>query len=168
MKQRGFTIFELIITLAIAGILVAFGLPAIGNYLSGAKARAAANEFASAVALAKSSAIKSNRSAYVTPLVSPQPSNNEWGGGWVVWVDYNKDGVRASANVEDVLVQQSTGALIALKSGNGGQIRFNSMGLAVNFSGMELEVAGSAQASDTTRRLITVSALGATSVVKKN
>lgn len=165
MKERGFTIIELMITVAIAGVLVGLGLPALNDFVNNSRARSAANDFATAVAVARSEAIKANKSAYLTPLANS--AGDEWGAGWVVWVDKNNNSTR-NATTEDVLLYNTTRAVMNQTSGTTGSVQFSSSGVAVNFSGMNVEVARSATAPERTRRVINVSAAGFTSVRKKN
>ena len=58
VKSSGFTLVELMITLAIAGILVAVGIPSFNSTISDSRLTSYANEFVTALNLARSEAIK--------------------------------------------------------------------------------------------------------------
>lgn len=57
-RQNGFTIVELMITLAIAGVLVAFAAPAFNNVIRDNRLTTSANDVSLALNLARSEAIK--------------------------------------------------------------------------------------------------------------
>lgn len=58
----GFSLIELVITVAIMGILLALALPSFSTYLRNAKLRAAAETFLTGVQLARSEAVRMNTS----------------------------------------------------------------------------------------------------------
>jgi type IV fimbrial biogenesis protein FimT len=59
-KYSGFTLTELMITLAIVGILITVGVPSMQNFIQGNRLIAASNELLSALNIARSEAIKLN------------------------------------------------------------------------------------------------------------
>lgn len=91
-KQTGFTLVELMITLALAAIILTFAVPGFQNTIRNTRAPTQANTFVSALNLARSEAIKYGAIAHVE-AVAPV-GGNEYGGGWRVWVDLDNDNVR--------------------------------------------------------------------------
>lgn len=63
--QRGFTLVELMLAVAIIGILSAVTLPSFQNFLSGQKLNVASNNVYTAMQLAKATAIQQNASMTV-------------------------------------------------------------------------------------------------------
>lgn len=59
-SHRGFSLIELMIAIAIMGILLALGLPAYNTFISNAKLRASAQSFLSGLQLARSEAVRRN------------------------------------------------------------------------------------------------------------
>jgi type IV fimbrial biogenesis protein FimT len=87
----GFTLVELLVTMAIAGVLLAIGVPSMMQFLADRAAAANADEFAQALRFARTEAMKRGRSVYVCPTRNPeaaQPtcsdSAEDWMSGWLV------------------------------------------------------------------------------------
>lgn len=59
-KNRGYTLAELMVVLAVVGVITAIAVPSFVNYVQGATLRAGAEELASVVNTARSVAIKEN------------------------------------------------------------------------------------------------------------
>lgn len=75
----GFTVIELMIAVAIMGILLAIALPAVREWVVGARVRSAASDLYSSLIKARSEATKRNRDIVVAPV-------SGWAGGWTVKV----------------------------------------------------------------------------------
>ncbi len=89
-RQDAFSITELMIALAIVGILVSIALPNLRHSLLNNRITTKTNQFVSVLNYARSESII-GRSIRVTPL-APEGKKNEWGAGWVVWDDANDNG----------------------------------------------------------------------------
>lgn len=95
-KFRGFTLVELMIALAVLGVLLALALPSFTDMLRNGKVRAAAETVLFGIQLARSEAVKRNGSvgfAFVdsdpTTIAATAPafSSVTAGGNWVVYAD---------------------------------------------------------------------------------
>jgi type IV fimbrial biogenesis protein FimT len=74
-ENRGFTLVELIIAMALLAILASVAVPFYGNIIADQRNRAVASDLHSALVLARSEAVKRN-----TPVtLSPMPT---WSDGW--------------------------------------------------------------------------------------
>ncbi len=82
-KIRGFTLVELMITLAIAAIVLTFAVPSFTAIIKNNRIITQANEMVTALNLARSEAIKR------TTIVNVVSTNNstDWSGGWRVEVN---------------------------------------------------------------------------------
>lgn len=84
--SRGFTLFELIVTIAVTGILLSLGVPGFMNIIQNNRAVAHTNDLVTGLNLARSEATR--RSSVVTICSSTNGTtcngSNDWSTGWVV------------------------------------------------------------------------------------
>lgn len=67
----GFSLIELVIVLAILGVVAAIGAPSFGQFIRSGKISAATNDLVSAIYTARSSAITYGVSTVVCPSLDP-------------------------------------------------------------------------------------------------
>ncbi|WP_293367570.1 GspH/FimT family pseudopilin [Nevskia sp.] len=79
-RSRGFTLIELMATIAVAAILIAIGVPSYQQFVAGQRVRAAVSALNYTLLFARSEAIKRNADVVVAP------AGNCWQGGWTVSV----------------------------------------------------------------------------------
>lgn len=84
-NAAGFTLIELIVTLAIAALLLTMGIPSLNNLLQNNRLITQANQFVSTINFARSEAIKRSAAINVTATNGGNAAN-EWGPGWRVAV----------------------------------------------------------------------------------
>jgi type IV fimbrial biogenesis protein FimT len=92
-KYSGFTLVELMITLAIVGILLMVGVPSLKTFMQGNQLIAASNELVSALHVARSEAIKLNSRISICDSSDGKTCGltGDWSNGWIVFVDANGD-----------------------------------------------------------------------------
>ena len=97
-KALGFTLLELMVILAVASILLSVGVPSFRGVVMDNRMVGSANQFVTAVNMARSSAVRFQRNATVcssTDWDAALPTCNgtsDWSDGWIVWVDKDRDG----------------------------------------------------------------------------
>ena len=98
-KDRGFTLLELMVTLAVAAILVTVAIPGFSNLIRNNQATAQANELLTALKIARNEALKRRVRVSVCSRKNPRTvpescaGNTDWATGWLVFEDPNNNGV---------------------------------------------------------------------------
>jgi prepilin-type N-terminal cleavage/methylation domain-containing protein len=92
-KQPGFTIIELMITIAVLGIGLAIGVPGMQQFILDNRLVSQINTLNSALALARSEAVKQNLLTVtcVSTNGSTCANNTAWTKGWIIFADRDGD-----------------------------------------------------------------------------
>ncbi len=110
-RYAGFTLVELVVTIAIVGILASVAIPSFSSSIATTRARSVATDLYMSLVKARSEAVKRNTAVIVGP------SESGWNKGWTVY----------PANAEDkVLENHSISAAVTITGP--GTIRYNSSG----------------------------------------
>ncbi|QFT53480.1 hypothetical protein FIU95_02680 [Microbulbifer sp. THAF38] len=97
MTQQGFTLLELLITLAVLSIFLLIGLPSFTQMLQNTQLQTAAEEFFASVQLTRTNAITRNQRVTMRNMGS-------WEQGWEIFADNDNDGNRGT---DEVLILSS-------------------------------------------------------------
>lgn len=92
MRQKGYSLIELMTTIAVASILITVALPGMQNFRMNSRMTGAINELVSTIHLARNTAITTN--ARVTVCASSNGDTCEsvaWDKGWIAFVDRDSD-----------------------------------------------------------------------------
>lgn len=138
---RGFTLYELLATVVIAGAIVGLGVPNLLDFTRNSRMAAAANDLITSIHLARNTA--ASRHVPVTLCLSPAPlldapacdadaSDPDTKGGYVVWIDTDADAVIDSG--EEILVQRGDPLSITVLS-DSGYVHFTANGYVGNIAG---------------------------------
>lgn len=97
--HHGFTLIELTVTIAIAGVLLAVGVPSMRNLIVETRLTGHVNQFIAAATFARSEAIKRGRPVTICRSVNAESGtdkcittasgdygSSDWGSGWIVIV----------------------------------------------------------------------------------
>lgn len=122
-SNAGFTLIELVVTLAVAAIVLMIGVPSFQETINNSRLTSGANEFVAALNLARSEAIK--RNIRVTVCKSSDGANCAGGlgyeQGWIVFVDRNSN---AAVNAGEPILR-TYGSLPGGMTLNGGSAVVN-------------------------------------------
>ena len=86
-KQKGFSLVELVIALAVLSIVLSLAAPSFSDSMQNARISARYNEMVSAMQLARSEAVKRNTPVAICARDSDSTCGNAWGNGLLVFVD---------------------------------------------------------------------------------
>jgi type IV fimbrial biogenesis protein FimT len=105
IRGAGFTLVELMITLAVGIVLLSVGIPAFTSMMSSNRSASYANELIGALRLARSEAVK--RGTGVTVCASNAANTacdgSNWQNGWLLFTDSNDD--RTYTSPGDTLIR---------------------------------------------------------------
>ena len=85
----GFTLIELMVTIAIIGLVALFGIPAFGDFVLNNRLRGQTSDFIGQLTHARSEAMRTATRVTVCPGTSSGCSGTQWENGWVVFNDTN-------------------------------------------------------------------------------
>ncbi len=89
-RARGFSMIELLVVMSIAAILLGIGVPNMQQYIVSSRLASTANEFFTALNLARSEAVR--RGLQVTLRTNGSAGSRDWTAGWTMFVDANGNG----------------------------------------------------------------------------
>ncbi len=91
---KGFTLMELMVTIAISALTLSLGVPSFVAIVQNARLTSGTNEFLSALHQARGSAIERGVRTTLCPSSDAAACdiNAEWNEGWILFVDDNSDG----------------------------------------------------------------------------
>lgn len=109
LAARGFTLIELIVTVAVAGILAAVAVPSFLDFIASSRASAEVRSLARFIASARSEAITRGTEVNVSRI------GNSWSDGWRIWVDSNGNGSYNDGEALKQVVEIGSEASITVK-----------------------------------------------------
>lgn len=92
-RHTGFSVVELMITVAIVAIITTIALPSFNELIVQNRLSSQANELVAGVSLARTAAIETNSGGGFCPANATQTGcGGSWQNGWLVWADANGNG----------------------------------------------------------------------------
>ena len=122
--KKGFSLIELIVTLSVAAILMTLAVPSFSSFVKDNRLITQANDFVTALNLARSEAIR--RSGRVTVCKSSDQiscgGSGSWDQGWIVFADVNGDGVVTNPATNVLRVHGSLSGGVSLNGDAGSNL----------------------------------------------
>tara|TARA_R110002049_G_scaffold252264_1_gene427132 strand:+ start:267129 stop:267677 length:549 start_codon:yes stop_codon:yes gene_type:complete len=104
----GFTVIELMLTIAVAGVILSLGVPSFIGLVERNQLTSGINEFISSMSLARSEAIKRNQRVSICPSSNGETcAGNQYENGWIIYVDRNSNGSRQTGSEELIWVSDA-------------------------------------------------------------
>jgi type IV fimbrial biogenesis protein FimT len=128
-RQHGFTLWELLMTLLVGGVLLGIGVPNVMEFQRNSAMTAVANDLVTGVLMARTEAVKrqspvtlclSADATSATPTCAPNPVSDSATLGFFVFVDennnFNADGSRNLGDATDGNAVRDVGELVLMQS----------------------------------------------------
>jgi len=128
-RAEGFTLIELVVTIAVMAIMAAIAFPSFSDTLRSNYVSTATNEILGSLALARSEAIRSNANGAICTTANGTTCGGDWNSGWLVWINTNGNNQVDAASGERVL-RYSQAKVKAEITGSATVINFDSRGRA--------------------------------------
>ena len=95
-NQHGFNLIELMVTIAVLGVLLGVGVPGVQGYIHNNRLISQINSLSTSLLHARSEAIKRNQRVVVCVSIDGEQcavggGGTLWNKGWIVFVDRNGD-----------------------------------------------------------------------------
>lgn len=92
VRSRGLSLIEVLVVMAIAAVLLGVGVPNMQSFVLNNRLASSTHEFYSTLQFARSEAVR--RGQQITLVHNGTAGSGNWGAGWTMFVDADRDGVQ--------------------------------------------------------------------------
>ena len=136
-SRQGFTLLELLIVCAIAGILFGVAIPSFHEFIQRNQATVAINRVIGAVNFARMESVTRRKTITLCPADGIETCGRHWQNGILIFVDYNSNG---KFNTDDELIRMTPalpeGSSLSWSSfGSDYYLRFSPLGFTQHQNG---------------------------------
>lgn len=156
-RHAGFTLVELVVTIAVMAVVMAIAFPSMQNTLRSTRVSTATNDAVSLIALARTEAVRSTRGGGVCASADGATCGENWSAGWLAWADANADGV---LDAGEVVLRFSSGNRHIVVAGPDAPITFDARGLRSSDGSQAISIQPDSCGDQSLRRTLTVTPTG--------
>lgn len=146
--RRGYSLYELVMTLTLVGLVLTLGLPSFGSLVADKRLRVEADALFHAVHLARKSSIVRRHVVSLCPSIDGQSCNpgHDWSDGWIMFVNVDRDDPPQVGANETILKRHSVDERVRILANRQGFTLRSTQLRATNGTFVICDRAGRAQA----------------------
>jgi type IV fimbrial biogenesis protein FimT len=135
MKSRGFTLLELMVTLAVMSVLFGIGIPSFSVMLKTNAVNTERDNLFNSLVYARTEAIKRGETITICKSINLATcdTSTSWTTGWIIFEDTNGNGVLLNETI--MRVEEPLKREILLSFDNGNFVTFDGLGKASDTNG---------------------------------
>ncbi|WP_075674855.1 Tfp pilus assembly protein FimT/FimU [Stenotrophomonas sp. TD3] len=158
-RPNGFTLVELMVTIAVVAILATIAFPSFQSTIRSNRIASSGNEITGLLSLARSEAVRNKRGGGVCGSSTGTSCDNAWTSGMLAWSDADGDGTMQTGETVLRFVTVSSDS-ITVTGPSGSVIAFDNRGRRRAAATQEIVLQPKSCGSDALRRTLTVNAAG--------
>lgn len=165
-RSKGFTLVELMVTIAVLAVLVAIAFPSFRGVMRNNQVASANNEVLGLFSLARSEGLRNNRGAGVCASTSGSACDGSWGDGLMAYSDLDGDGSFGGGDTVLRFVQIRPALTVTSAASASSGFIFDSRGRSRATANQSITITPSACKTGEPRRTLTVNLSGQVRVLQ--